>query len=170
MYQNESIGYLISVLYRKNQIYLNQALRPYDLSPAEMLVLHRLCTHGECSQEEIAAHMMIDKAAITRTVQALEKKGWLTRQKNESDKRMIILKPLQKAYDAQEDFLDIMKYWTSFLTEGLETQKAEDFLKILTSMQELVKNTDLQTINEKRLSRHSTDLSLQNIQLNKRRK
>ena len=123
MSRNESIGYLTSVLYRKNQLYLNQALKPFDLSSSEMLILHRLCTHGECSQEEVASHLMIDKAAITRAVQSLEKKGWLTRSRSETDKRAFILKPLQKSYDHQTEFLSIMSYWTEFLTDGMSREE-----------------------------------------------
>lgn len=152
--QTENIGHFVSGLYRKNQLYLNQALKGYDLSPTEMLVLYHLCSRVECSQEDsqevVAAHMMIDKAAITRTVQALEKKGWLIREKSQTDKRSMILKPQQKAYDAQAEFRDIMCYWTKFLTEGMDEERIDHFFETLTMMYDLVKNTDLSSINEKR--------------------
>ena len=150
MSRNESIGYLTSVLYRKNQLYLNQALKPFDLSSSEMLILHRLCTHGECSQEEVASHLMIDKAAITRAVQSLEKKGWLTRSRSETDKRAFILKPLQKSYDHQTEFLSIMSYWTEFLTDGMSREEVTVLFRLLTSMQERLRDADFQAINDRR--------------------
>ena len=150
MSRNESIGYLTSVLYRKNQLYLNQALKPFDLSSSEMLILHRLCTHGECSQEEVASHLMIDKAAITRAVQSLEKKGWLTRSRSETDKRAFILKPLQKSYDHQTEFLSIMSYWTEFLTDGMSREEFTVLFRLLTSMQERLRDADFQAINDRR--------------------
>ena len=150
MSRNESIGYLTSVLYRKNQLYLNQALKPFDLSSSEMLILHRLCTHGECSQEEVAFHLMIDKAAITRAVQSLEKKGWLTRSRSETDKRAFILKPLQKSYDHQTEFLSIMSYWTEFLTDGMSREEVTVLFRLLTSMQERLRDADFQAINDRR--------------------
>ena len=149
MSRNESIGYLTSVLYRKNQLYLNQALKPFDLSSSEMLILHRLCTHGECSQEEVASHLMIDKAAITRAVQSLEKKGWLTRSRSETDKRAFILKPLQKSYDHQTEFLSIMSYWTEFLTDGMSREEVTVLFRLLTSMQERLRDADFQAINDR---------------------
>ena len=150
MSRNESIGYLTSVLYRKNQLYLNQALKPFDLSSSEMLILHRLCTHGECSQEEVASHLMIDKAVITRAVQSLEKKGWLTRSRSETDKRAFILKPLQKSYDHQTEFLSIMSYWTEFLTDGMSREEVTVLFRLLTSMQERLRDADFQAINDRR--------------------
>ena len=150
MSRNESIGYLTSVLCRKNQLYLNQALKPFDLSSSEMLILHRLCTHGECSQEEVASHLMIDKAAITRAVQSLEKKGWLTRSRSETDKRAFILKPLQKSYDHQTEFLSIMSYWTEFLTDGMSREEVTVLFRLLTSMQERLRDADFQAINDRR--------------------
>lgn len=150
MSRNESIGYLTSVLYRKNQLYLNQALKPFDLSSSEMLILHRLCTHGECSQEEVASHLMIDKAAITRAVQSLEKKGWLTRSRSETDKRAFILKPLQKSYGHQTEFLSIMSYWTEFLTDGMSREEVTVLFRLLTSMQERLRDADFQAINDRR--------------------
>ena len=82
-----SVGRLISILYRKNKIYLNAAMKPLNITTAEQPILMYLYRHDAVTQEEISAYLQVDKALTTRTVQSLLEKGLVTKEKDEKDKR-----------------------------------------------------------------------------------
>ena len=57
-----SVGRLISILYRKNQIYLNAAMKPLNITTAEQPILMYLYRHNAVTQEEISTYLQVDKA------------------------------------------------------------------------------------------------------------
>ncbi len=83
-----SVGRLISILYRKNQIYLNAAMKPLNITTAEQPILMYLYRHNAVTQEEISTYLQVDKALTARTVQSLIKKGLVTKEKDEKDKQL----------------------------------------------------------------------------------
>ncbi len=49
-----SIGRLVSILYRKNQVYLNLVLKPINITAAELPILLHLYEDDHVSQEELS--------------------------------------------------------------------------------------------------------------------
>ena len=80
-------GKYISFLHRKGQIYWNHCLQDIDVSTAEYPVLIQLQRTDGISQEELANNQGIDKSAITRVIQSLEKKNLIMREKDGKDRR-----------------------------------------------------------------------------------
>jgi DNA-binding MarR family transcriptional regulator len=74
-----SVGRLVSILYRKNQVYLNGVLKPLNITAAEVPVLIHLFGRDGISQEELSSFLVIDKAATARVVQSLLDKGFYAR-------------------------------------------------------------------------------------------
>lgn len=90
---------------------LNEELKPLNLSSAEgNILLHMLMDETVLYQEQLAQQLDIDKAAVSRAVESLVKKGYLCREKNPGDKRFYRLiltaaardaaQRLREAYDA----------------------------------------------------------------------
>jgi len=60
------------------------------VSPAQCVVLQTL-TEGEWDVSALASHARVTKGAMTRLVDGLEKRGWVTREKAEDDGRRVLV-------------------------------------------------------------------------------
>jgi len=67
---------------------INEGLRPLNLSSAEGNILLHLLTQGqEMRQEQLVEQLDISKPAVSRALDSLEKKGYVTRLKDPDDRR-----------------------------------------------------------------------------------
>lgn len=67
---------------------INAELAPLNLSGAEGDVLFLLLTgSNNLQQEKLAAQLDVDKAAVSRVVNSLESKGYVSRLRQDTDKR-----------------------------------------------------------------------------------
>lgn len=67
---------------------VNEDLKPLNLSSSEGNILLHLFTQKQgFRQEEIVGQLDISKAAVSRALDSLEKKGYITRGKDPDDKR-----------------------------------------------------------------------------------
>lgn len=58
-----------------------------DLTPEQFLLIDLLWNQGPLSQQELADQMQKDKNSITKLVDAIERKGFVIRHQNPSDRR-----------------------------------------------------------------------------------
>jgi DNA-binding MarR family transcriptional regulator len=72
---------------------LTQELRQFGLRVPEWRVLASLCARRRCSMSELADLATIDRTTLTRTVDRLEKAGWVARLNDASDLRITRLAP-----------------------------------------------------------------------------
>lgn len=70
------------ILSNNFQAYVNLKLKPYDLKFAEFICLLNLYENDGSHQDFIIKRKYTDKSAITRTLQSLEKKGFVRREKS----------------------------------------------------------------------------------------
>ena len=61
------------------------------LTNAEGVVLLEMVTTGEATQQELASRLGLDKSRVSRLCAALERKGMLARQRDESNRRSLRL-------------------------------------------------------------------------------
>ncbi len=133
-----NLGRLISILYRKGQVYLNVVLEPFGITASELPIL--LCLYKGCgkTQEEICTYSCIDKSAIARAVQSLVRKGWLRKEKDTVDKRANKIYLQDKAIAQEMEIKHLLRSWTAFLTEGQEENEIKIMYTVLENMAEKV--------------------------------
>jgi len=73
--KHDSIGQMISILYRMGQTNMGKRLKPYNIGKGQFVFLAALLVKDGISQDEIAANFNFDKATAARAVQHL--KAWL---------------------------------------------------------------------------------------------
>lgn len=138
-----SVGRLISILYRKNQIYLNAAMKPLNITTAEQPILMYLYRHNAVTQEEISTYLQVDKALMARTVQSLIKKGLVTKEKDEKDKRCNKISMTQKGLDMREAMVEKFVGWNKIMLEGMDESKRNLLFELLEEMVEKTEQHDL---------------------------
>ncbi len=126
-----SFGRLISIIYRKNQAYLNYALEDLGISSSELLILLYLNENHGISQEELSSFLLIDKAATARVVQSLLKKGLLRKEKNLTDKRANRLFITDTAEAKIPEIKSRLNKMNQYLTADLDSASTEVALDVL---------------------------------------
>lgn len=138
-----SVGRLVSILYRKNQAYLNLVLAPLNITAAELPALSYLLDSDGVSQEELASWLVIDKSAIARTIMSLTEKGYIRKERNPGDHRENRIYLTETAFEKKAAIRALLLQWSTYLTEGLDEATLNTLYTALDSMVKKVNATDI---------------------------
>ncbi|MFJ5730851.1 MarR family winged helix-turn-helix transcriptional regulator [Streptomyces paradoxus] len=87
------ISHAIFRVARLHRMLAGQLLREVGLHPAQELVMMQLWDRGRMRQTDLARHVGADAATMTRTIQRLEKSGFVRRVRSTTDKRSVLVEP-----------------------------------------------------------------------------
>lgn len=79
------------------------------LTPSQVLVLQEIERRGETTPSVVAANLQFGQATVTNLVDRLMAAGFVTRQRNERDKRQIILRATPEGRAALESAPDLLQ-------------------------------------------------------------
>ena len=130
-----SIMRLITLLARKNQIYLSGALAKFGLTAAEEPFFMALYHHEGVTQEELTGLVFVDKAVTTRVVKSLEAKGLLFRVRDQADQRCNRIYPTQAAKEQYEAVHETLLDFNQRLVESLSEEDRQSLDRSLRAMQ-----------------------------------
>lgn len=87
------VSLAVFYLARAHRALAADLLRPLGLHPGQELLLMYLWEHGPQRQTDLARHVATDSAAMTRTVQRLERSGFVHRRPSPDDRRVTLVEP-----------------------------------------------------------------------------
>lgn len=116
------------------QAYVNSKLTPYDLTFSEFIFLLNLYENNGVSQEFMTKRKYTDKSAITRTLQSLEKKELVTREKNSLDKRINYIYLTEKSLNYKNELNKIIDDWQDFLNDCISREEYEKIANALENL------------------------------------
>lgn len=128
-----------AVICRKFNQFLNRELQDVDLTAAEMTYLHFLLEQDGMTQDELAKSSCVDKAAITRVIQRLEKKGVVQRKMDDSDKRANRIYLTEKAYYYQKLIESVRQKWIRIMDVHMTEEQQRIFEAQVAEIAEKVK-------------------------------
>jgi DNA-binding MarR family transcriptional regulator len=82
------IGFLISDNARLMRTAFDRRVRRLGLTRAQWLVINRLYRRPGATQSELAEMLEVEKATAGRTVDRMERKGWVERRPDTADRRV----------------------------------------------------------------------------------
>ncbi|QGH32904.1 MarR family transcriptional regulator [Gracilibacillus salitolerans] len=129
--RHRSVGKLISTINRSSEMYINSKLEPYGISVTQMHFLMLLYQEDGVTQYLLSQKLYVDKATATRSVQKLEKEGFIIRRESTGDRRQNLVFITDKARSIKEEILDILSGWTSILTTGMSEEEKSALLSLL---------------------------------------
>lgn len=118
----QSIGRMISILHRHAQAHHNHNLKDCGINAKDLPILLYLYHHDGSTQDAIVSFLNIDKAAVTRTVQSLEERGYIIRHKGVEDRRCNHLHLTDQARLVEKDVRNSVRSWNALLTETMNMQ------------------------------------------------
>ncbi len=143
---DNSVGRLVSILYRKNQVYLNEALKELGLTASELPIIIYVLKHEGVSQEEMAQFLSIDKAAIARAVDTLLEKGLVQKEKDELDRRANKITVTEVGKKIEFALNQRLLYWTQYLTKDIEEKDVDTMYRVLNIMVDKLEHKDCREI------------------------
>lgn len=115
-----NIERFVGVLNRQSQAYISNAFKKIDISYSECIFLSNLYDNEGVNQEELSSILFIDKTITAKTIKSLEEKGFLIREKCETDKRSKRLYLTNKGRGCKEEILSLLEKWINFITDGMD--------------------------------------------------
>lgn len=122
--------------------YIATMLRQQDvpLTPEQFMLIDLLWNQGEMSQQELADQMHKDKNSVTRLVDAIERKGFVVRRQNTSDRRSNTLVLTEQAEQLKAD---AKQKGISILDKMLEGISEDELRTFLTTLRKLSLNMNI---------------------------
>lgn len=118
----------VIVLFRQMNLFLNRELLDEKLTSSDVLYLALLYEQDGRTQDEMAEAYTVDRAATTRSLQGLEKKGLVRREVDTFDRRIRRVYLTEKAIRRMADDL------ADALFEGMSEEEVKAFMEQVEAM------------------------------------
>ena len=115
------------------------------LTPEQFLLIDLLWNQGSMSQQQLADQMHKDKNSVTKLVDAIERKGFVYRQQNASDRRSNTLVLTEKALELRDH---AKQKGISILDEMLEDISETELRAFLSTLNKLNVNMTIENTAE----------------------
>ena len=104
------------------------------LTPEQFLLIDLLWNQGSMSQQQLADQMQKDKNSVTKLVDAIERKGFVMRQQNASDRRSNTLVLTEKALELRDHAKQKGISILDEMLEGISETELRAFLSTLNKL------------------------------------
>ena len=120
------------ILSRSHLAYMNKELKPHGFGWVDFEFIMILNIHKEgVSQEHLTKVLKVGKATTTRTMQKLEAEGYVSRVRDDADRRAYKLYLTDKGKDVQELFRQKMTDWINIVYSDFTLEEREAFRMML---------------------------------------
>jgi len=145
------LGLLVSMIHRTRMMYLNDRMKNLDITAGQFPFILVLSHEEGITQEDLAAHLHIDKGTVARALRKLEDNEYLFRKVDTKNRRRYLIYLTEKGRSAVPQINNIDKEWeNSMCSKFSEEQYLNlfDILKVLAvnSLKNVDRNGD--NINE----------------------
>lgn len=135
MLKNSSIGFVICTTARKIHQHLTEKFIDYNITPEQWVVLKTLSIQDGISQKEISNLVEKDQNNTKAIVDNLERKEFIIRKKNLSDKRAFSLYVTSKGKKLVDDLSKLDESMLSEISYGIEKEAIDSLYDILYKIQ-----------------------------------
>jgi DNA-binding MarR family transcriptional regulator len=116
---------------------VNGDLRPLNLSSAEgNILLHLLMQGQEIGQEQLAEQLDISKPAVSRALDSLETKGFVTRQQDPDDRRVHRVRLTDQALESGPAVKLAYNQLYALAMQGISQEELGYFVRLFARMSE----------------------------------
>lgn len=125
------VSHAIFRLARLHKLTAGHLLRRLGLHPNQELVMMRLWDVGPQKQSDLAEVMESDSATITRTVQRLERAGFVRRTPSTTDRRVTIVEPTDASHSLRREVEQVWNDLEAQTLGDLDDDERAEVLRIL---------------------------------------
>lgn len=128
---NSSLGFILNKTALASKMQFNERIKEFDISPEQWSLIFRVVENEGLTQKMLSDSTYKDQANITRSIDRLEKKGFLLRVSNDEDRRVINIFPTQKSKELVKKVVPISTEYNKFLSKGLTDSEYNLLLELL---------------------------------------
>lgn len=133
----------ILALLMKRQVFKILADNNLEITPDQWVVMYYLWEENGLSIGEIARRSKKDFANVTRIVDKLEKRKYVTRRKSKKDSRSYNVFILKKTEKIKKEIQNIWKQASDIALSGISISEQKQLMRILTKIENnVLKNLD----------------------------
>jgi DNA-binding MarR family transcriptional regulator len=129
-----NIGRYISVLYRHNQIIINNVLKSTGLGSGQYLFMITIAKNPGINQKDLTNYLNIDKATTAKALAKLEKLGFISRLKDEKDHRYYTIFLTEKGKGFIPELKSNLYQVTDILCKGMNDEEIASASRLLEIM------------------------------------
>lgn len=149
----ESFGKWLSVIHRNLCAFMDSAFPDSDIGHGPRRFLVEIAMNPGHTQEEISEMLLMDKTTTARAVKQLEELGYISRKRDDLDRRRYRLTPTSRGKDLLPRVLEARRRAHEALSEGFnehDLNKAEGILKQMADNAVLLRTGCISPFSEKK--------------------
>lgn len=139
----EYTGRLVSILYRKSQMYYSRALKDCNITAGEYPLLLALSCQEGITQDKLSLDLSLDKSAVARSLKSLLEKNYVARNRDSDDLRCNRIYLTEEGHRQLPRLLQAVEDWNSILMKDLSKEEQTMLYHLLCHMVENVKGENL---------------------------
>lgn len=128
---NLSLGFILNRTSIQSKTSFAQKIKHFGISPEQWSLIFRVVESEGMTQKELSDSTYKDQGNITRSINRLEKKGFLKRIPNNMDRRIINIFPTKKAIELTKIIIPISQEFNEFLTQDFSENEKKQLIKLL---------------------------------------
>jgi DNA-binding MarR family transcriptional regulator len=132
-----SLGYFLSTARNVLAGRIDRAVAPLGLTSSQIGVILLLWFERARTPNEMSRVLSYDTGSMTRMLDRLEKKGFLVRQRSQSDRRVVELALTQQGRDAAQQLPDLI---AAVMTEQLRGFAPDEVTTLVNLLQRFIAN------------------------------
>ncbi len=130
----------INVISRCGGMFRSDRLKGTDLSGCHTAYILAVCRHPGISQDGLAQHICINRSNVTRQLAYLEEHGFVERRQSESDRRVLLVYPTERAREILPTVLEAVREWNDYITEGFSADELDQLCGMMERIAERARN------------------------------
>ena len=115
----------INTIARCAALYRDKYLEKAEITGWQAPYLPQICASPGITQDQLAARLHVNRSNVTRQLAMLEEKGFVRRQRSDSDRRAVEVYPTQRAQEALPLVKQAFARWREQLFSDLAPQERE---------------------------------------------
>lgn len=127
----DSLGKYIAVIYRYQQILINNELKPYGIGSGQYFFLINIKENQGISQQELTNLIRIDKATTAKALKKLEDIGYIYRVSDDNDRRCNKLYLTLKGLEFMPKLENILKVTSKKFIKDIDEEEYYETIDIL---------------------------------------
>jgi DNA-binding MarR family transcriptional regulator len=138
-----SFGFRMSFVANKVHAMFSKTLEEYGIAPEQFAMMKIISEENQATHSDIAKLLDKGKPTVSRTIDALEKKGFVFRDEMESDRRVKTLRLTPEGEKVLSEVIPHARAFNDTIREKLSSQDVESFFKVLNVMLETLHKCEI---------------------------
>ena len=138
-----SIGFRLNNISNRIHAMFAKGIESYGIAPEQFAAMKMISEDGEMTQSKIAVMLAKAKPTVSRTLDALEKKGFISRDEADADRRIKQIHLTKEGREVLNAVIPMAKSFNDTLYEQLTPQEIETFFRVLDTISDTVEQCTL---------------------------